>query len=63
MLLSRILKDNRKRKHSLRDIFNAIFYLLKTGCQLDTPEQISSVRRNKLTTFRRSKWLGFAGAN
>ena len=33
MLLSGILNDNRKRKHSLRDIFNAIFYLLKTGCQ------------------------------
>ena len=33
MLLSGILRDNRKRKHSLRDIFNAIFYLLKTGCQ------------------------------
>ena len=28
-----ILKDNRKRKHSLREIMNAIFYLLKTGCQ------------------------------
>jgi putative transposase len=23
----------RKRKHSLREILNAIFYLLKTGCQ------------------------------
>ena len=33
MLLSGILNDNRNRKHSLRDIFNAIFYLLKTGCQ------------------------------
>ena len=33
LLLSGILNDNRKRKHSLRDIFNAIFYLLKTGCQ------------------------------
>jgi len=33
MLLDGILSDNRKRKHSLRDIFNAIFYLLKTGCQ------------------------------
>jgi putative transposase len=33
MLLQGILRDNRKRKHSLRDIFNAIFYLLKTGCQ------------------------------
>jgi putative transposase len=33
MLLQGILRDNRKRKHSLRDIFNAILYLLKTGCQ------------------------------
>lgn len=33
MLLSGILNDNRKRKHSLWDIFNAIFYLIKTGCQ------------------------------
>ena len=33
MLLKCILNDNRKRKHSLRDIFNAIFYMLKTGCQ------------------------------
>ena len=33
LLLEGILNDNRKRKHSLRDIFNAIFYLLKTGCQ------------------------------
>lgn len=33
MLLNGILNDNRRRKHSLRDIFNAIFYLLKTGCQ------------------------------
>lgn len=28
-----ILQDYRKRKHSLREIFDAIFYLLKTGCQ------------------------------
>ena len=28
-----ILDDKRKRKHSLREIFNAIFYMLKTGCQ------------------------------
>ncbi len=33
LLLEGILNDNRKRKHSLRDIFNAIFYLVKTGCQ------------------------------
>ena len=38
-------------------------YHLKPGVFLDTPDKISSVRRNKLTTFRRSKWLGFAGAN
>lgn len=28
-----IFDDTRKRKHSLRTIFDAIFYLLKTGCQ------------------------------
>ena len=28
-----ILNSQRKRKHSLRDIFNAILYMLKTGCQ------------------------------
>ena len=32
-LINGILNDKRKRKHSLREIFNAIFYLLKTGCQ------------------------------
>ncbi|MDR1056305.1 MAG: transposase [Prevotellaceae bacterium] len=25
--------QKRKRKHSLREIMNAVFYLLKTGCQ------------------------------
>jgi putative transposase len=28
-----ILEDDRKRKHSLREIFDGFFYLLKTGCQ------------------------------
>ncbi len=28
-----ILNDKRKRKHDLREIFDALFYLLKTGCQ------------------------------
>lgn len=28
-----ILKDKRKRKYSLREILNGIFYLKKTGCQ------------------------------
>lgn len=28
-----ILNTQRKRKHSLRDIFNAILYMLKTSCQ------------------------------
>jgi putative transposase len=32
-IIENILKDERKRKHKLRDILNAIFYLLKTGCQ------------------------------
>lgn len=32
-VIEKILNDNRKRKHSLKEIFEAIFYLLKTGCQ------------------------------
>ena len=33
-VIEKILNSQkRKRKHSLRDIFNAILYLLKTGCQ------------------------------
>jgi putative transposase len=28
-----IMNDNRKRKYSLREIWNAILYLHKTGCQ------------------------------
>jgi putative transposase len=27
------LNSNRKRKHNIREIFDAIFYLLKSGCQ------------------------------
>jgi len=32
-VIKEIVNDNRKRKHNLKDIFNAMFYLLKTGCQ------------------------------
>ena len=32
-ILEKELNDNRKRKHSLREIWNALFYLSKTGCQ------------------------------
>jgi transposase len=28
-----IIGGTRKRKHPLREISNAVFYLLKTGCQ------------------------------
>jgi putative transposase len=28
-----ILEDDRKRKHTLREIFDGLFYLIKTGCQ------------------------------
>ena len=31
--VSSILRDKRKRKYKLRDIFDGMFYLLKTGCQ------------------------------
>ncbi|MBK7883304.1 MAG: transposase [Chitinophagaceae bacterium] len=29
----KLLNIKRKRKHDLRQILNAIFYLVKTGCQ------------------------------
>jgi len=32
-IIENILDDKRKRKHNLREIFDAMFYLLKTGCQ------------------------------
>jgi putative transposase len=32
-VISSFLKTNRKRKHSLREIVNAVLYLTKTGCQ------------------------------
>ncbi|HNW89611.1 MAG TPA: transposase, partial [Bacteroidales bacterium] len=32
-VMKKFLNDERKRKHSIREIFDAIFYLLKTGCQ------------------------------
>ena len=31
--IEKILNDSRKRTHSLREIWNAILYLVKTGCQ------------------------------
>lgn len=33
LFIDGILRNKRKRKHSLREILNGIFYLLKTGCQ------------------------------
>lgn len=33
-IIEKILKDKRKRpRHNLREVFNAIFYVVKTGCQ------------------------------
>ncbi len=32
-IINKIQNDQRKRKHNLQDIWNAIFYVLKTGCQ------------------------------
>ena len=28
-----LINSNRKRKHILREMWNALFYLVKTGCQ------------------------------
>lgn len=49
-----ILNDKRKRKHDLREIFDALFYLIKTGCQwrmlpLDFPKW-------ELVYYYFSKW-------
>jgi len=32
-IINNLLQDKRSRKYKIRDIFDAIFYLLKTGCQ------------------------------
>lgn len=32
-IIENLMNDKRKRKHNLREIWDAIFYLLKTGCQ------------------------------
>lgn len=32
-LITSIQRDTRQRRHSLRQIWNAIFYIVKTGCQ------------------------------
>lgn len=32
-IIEKLMNDKRKRKHNLRNIWDAIFYLLKTGCQ------------------------------
>ena len=32
-IILEIINDNRKRNQSLGEIFDAIFFLLKTGCQ------------------------------
>ncbi|MDR2040429.1 MAG: transposase [Bacteroidales bacterium] len=29
----KIIPDKRKRKNKFREVFNALFYLLKSGCQ------------------------------
>ena len=32
-IIEKIQKDKRMRRHSLRSIWNAIFYIIKSGCQ------------------------------
>lgn len=32
-VVQKIIPDTRRRKHSIRIIFNALFYVVKTGCQ------------------------------
>ena len=55
-ILEKELNDHRKRKHSLRSIWDALFYLSKTGCQwrmlpLDFPKW-------QLVYYYFRKWTG-----
>jgi len=59
------ISDGRNNSYSLKVEIKSLLRVKMNvkEKEVDTPDKISSVRRNKLTTFRRSKWLGFAGAN
>jgi transposase len=48
-----IIGDTSKRKHELRTIFNAMFYLLKTGCQWLLP---CDFPKRQLVYYYCSKW-------
>lgn len=48
------LNDHRKRRYSLREILNAIFYLVKTGCQWRMLP--SSFPRWQIVYYYFSKW-------
>ena len=54
MAILAIIDDKRKRNHTLKEIFNAILYLLKTGCQW---RMLPSEFPNwKLVYYYFSKW-------
>jgi transposase len=48
-----IIVDTRNRKHGLRAIFNAMFYLLKTGCWRMLPHEFP---KWQLVYYYYAKW-------
>jgi len=53
----KLSKRGRPREHSFRELFNAIFPVVKTGCQLrDLPQDEFSPSETRLTFFHRVQW-------
>ncbi|MDH6309498.1 transposase [Dysgonomonas sp. PFB1-18] len=47
-----LLFEERKRKHDLKEIWNALFYLVKTGCQWRMlPKKLSLVSTKNRTNI------------
>lgn len=44
-VIKHLLNYKRKRKHDIRQVANAVFYLVKTGCQWRQPAAPASQER------------------
>ncbi|OAV75655.1 hypothetical protein Barb7_00705 [Bacteroidales bacterium Barb7] len=51
-----IIGDNRKRNHSLREISDTVFYLLKTGCRQQMLPHDFSSRKKQFSKCRSDCW-------
>lgn len=50
-VIEEILADKRKRKYSLKSIFNALLYVTKTGCQWRQLPKIYHLGLSAITIF------------